>query len=117
MEIKRVNKSISLDNNESQHQERNRYEPLFKYLNETSDGGYKIPSKEEVKSMINQINNFLKEQNTSIQYEYHEKLEEYFVKVVDRSTNKVVREIPPKKLLDLYAYIKEKLGLIIDKKA
>lgn len=118
MEIKRVHKFTSLSNNESQHQERKRYDPIhLKPISKASKEEGEIPTKEEVKEIIKEINAFLKKHETSVQYEYHEKLNEYFVKIVDKGTNEIIREIPPKKLLDLYAYMKEKVGLIIDKKA
>ena len=117
MEIKRVSQSTPSTNNERYHHEKKKYEPQFQYLNKPSQKEGKIPSKEEVKQMVELINKFLKSQKTSVQYEFHENLNEYYVKVVDSDTNELVREIPPKKLLDLYAYTKEKIGLILDKKA
>ena len=45
----------------------------------------------------------------------HEKLGEYYVKVVDNRTEEVVREIPPKEWLDFYAAMAEFMGLIVDK--
>ncbi len=44
----------------------------------------------------------------------HEKLHEYYVTVVDAKTNETVKEIPPKKLLDIYAVMLESIGLIVD---
>ncbi|MGM0876465.1 MAG: flagellar protein FlaG [Bacillota bacterium] len=73
-------------------------------------------TKEELEKVINSINEFLQPSNTHIKFELHEKLNEYYVKVVDNHTQEVVREIPSKKWLDIYASMTEFLGLIIDKK-
>ncbi|MDQ0214913.1 flagellar protein FlaG [Oikeobacillus pervagus] len=73
-------------------------------------------SKEKVDKVINSMNEFLKPSNTHLKFEFHEKLQEYYVAIVDDQTNEVIKEIPPKKLLDLYASMTEYLGLLVDKK-
>lgn len=72
--------------------------------------------KEKLKEMTNSMNELLKPVHTSLKFEFHDKLEEYYVAIVDDSTEEVIREIPPKKMLDLYASIAESLGFIIDHK-
>ncbi|SER81385.1 flagellar protein FlaG [Gracilibacillus ureilyticus] len=73
-------------------------------------------SKENAKSMVDGLNSFLEPTNTNIRYEYHEKLERYYVTVVNSDTDEVVKEIPPKKLLDVYAGMAELMGFIVDEK-
>ncbi|WP_226670810.1 flagellar protein FlaG [Metabacillus litoralis] len=73
-------------------------------------------TKDEIRLMMNNMNAFLKPSNTHIKFELHEELNEYYVKVVDDYTKEVIREIPSKKWLDIYASMTEFLGLIIDKK-
>jgi len=46
----------------------------------------------------------------------HEKLGEYYVQIIDEETKEVIREVPPKKMLDLYAAMAERIGLIINEK-
>ncbi len=72
--------------------------------------------KEEIEKAVNSINEFLQPANTSIQFQLHEKLNEYYVTVVDSQTKEIVREIPSKKMLDLYAALTEFLGFVVDKK-
>lgn len=38
------------------------------------------------------------------------------LEVIDLETNEVIKEIPPKKLLDLAAGIREMIGLLLDEK-
>ena len=38
------------------------------------------------------------------------------IKVIDRNTDKVIREIPPEEIQRLIARIKETIGLLVDKK-
>ena len=48
------------------------------------------------------------------EFSIHEKTKEIMVKVVDTDTKEVLKEIPPKKLLDIMASICEFAGLFID---
>ncbi|WP_071435485.1 flagellar protein FlaG [Bacillus kwashiorkori] len=73
-------------------------------------------SKEQVEEMVKGLNDFLNPVQTSLKFEFHEKLNEYYVTVVDDTTKEVIKEIPPKKMLDLYAAMAEMLGVIVDKK-
>ncbi|OAS85815.1 MULTISPECIES: flagellar protein FlaG [Metabacillus] len=76
----------------------------------------KSPSKEEMERVIDGINEVLQPANTHIKFELHEKLNEYYVTVVDNNTNEIVREIPSKKWLDIYTAMTDFVGLIVDKK-
>ncbi|PLS17895.1 flagellar biosynthesis protein FlaG [Bacillus sp. M6-12] len=73
-------------------------------------------SKEEAEHVVKGMNEFLTPKMTSLNFELHEKLDRYYVEVVDVETKKVIREIPSKELLDVYAKMTEYLGLFIDKK-
>jgi flagellar protein FlaG len=72
--------------------------------------------KEKLEEVVKGLNEFLQPSHTSIKFELHDELKEYYVQIVDERTNEVIREIPPKKLLDMYAAMMEFVGLIVDKK-
>ncbi|MEH7107193.1 MULTISPECIES: flagellar protein FlaG [Bacillaceae] len=74
-------------------------------------------TKEKTEKVINSLNDFLKASTTHLKFQYHEELQKYYVAIVDDQTNEVVKEIPPKKLLDMYAAMEDYLGLLVDKKA
>jgi len=74
------------------------------------------PSKEQLEKAVKGINDFIESSSTHIQFKLHEKLNEYYVTVVDNDTKEIVREIPSKKVLDVYAAMTEFIGLIVDKK-
>jgi flagellar protein FlaG len=73
-------------------------------------------SKEQLNNAVKSLNEFLKPPHTSLKFEIHDKLNEYYVTIVDDVTKEVVREIPSKKLLDMHAAMKEFIGLLFDKK-
>jgi flagellar protein FlaG len=77
----------------------------------------KQQAKDTTEKVVNSMNEFLKASNTHLKFEFHEELQEYYVAIIDERTNEVVKEIPSKKLLDMYAAMTEYVGLMIDKKA
>ncbi|WP_342744356.1 flagellar protein FlaG [Oceanobacillus rekensis] len=40
----------------------------------------------------------------------------YYVTVIDSNTREVIKEIPPKKMLDMYAEMADFMGMLVDKK-
>lgn len=75
-----------------------------------------ILPKEKIQEVIESMNNFLEPTKTTLQFKLHEELNEYYVKVVNEQTDEVIREIPSKKLMDIYAAMAEYLGVLFDKK-
>ncbi|MFC5467068.1 flagellar protein FlaG [Lederbergia graminis] len=74
-------------------------------------------AKENVRNVVNSMNDFLvASPNTHLKFEFHEQLDEYYVTLINEETKEVVREIPPKKMLDMFAAMTEFLGLMVDKK-
>ncbi|MEH7308901.1 flagellar protein FlaG [Neobacillus drentensis] len=73
-------------------------------------------TKEKTEKVMNSMNEFLKASNTHLKFQFHDELKEYYVTLVDDQTNEVVKEIPSKKLLDMYAAMTDYLGLLVDKK-
>ncbi|WP_456273263.1 flagellar protein FlaG [Bacillus sp. AK031] len=72
--------------------------------------------KEKLDSVVRGMNEFLSSSNTHLKFEFHEKLKDYYVTIIDDTTKEVVKEIPSKKVLDMHAAMKEFIGLMIDKK-
>lgn len=72
----------------------------------------------EVKKAVDKINKFLQGEVTHVQYERHDVLKNQFViRIINNETNEVIKEIPPKKILDMVAELYKLAGIIVDKKA
>ena len=69
-----------------------------------------------VTEAIEKMNDFLSPTRRNLKFELHDKLERYYVSVVDSNTDEVIKEIPPKKFLDMYAAMAEYMGILVDKK-
>src|SRR5699024_5538612 len=64
-------------------------------------------NKENVTEAIGKMNDFFSPTRRNLKFEFHDKLERYYVSVVDSNTDEVIKEIPPKKFLDMYAAMAE----------
>jgi flagellar protein FlaG len=73
-------------------------------------------SPEKVKKAVNEINKKIRPTHTSCQFSYHEETNRISIKVIDDETEKVIREIPPEKTLDMIAKTLELEGILVDEK-
>ena len=72
--------------------------------------------KEKLKQAIKTVNDFLEINQNASKFVLHDGLDRYFVQVVNTQTDEVVKEIPPKKLLDAFYEMQKLLGMIVDEK-
>lgn len=74
-------------------------------------------TKEMVQNRVEGMNEFLEPTTTAVKFLLHEDLNEYYVQVINPLTDEVLKEIPNKKFLDMYASMTELMGLIVDEKS
>ncbi len=70
-----------------------------------------------VQEAVDEINGVLDYMNDRLEFSVHEATNRVMVKVLDRQTDEVIREIPPEQMLDLLAKLQELVGLLVDKRA
>ena len=74
-------------------------------------------SLDELKQIVDKMQGQLDSMNVSLQFAvYGHKDDKVAVKVVDRETGKVIREIPPKEIQALQDKMSELVGMIFDYK-
>ncbi|MEW4327903.1 flagellar protein FlaG [Rossellomorea marisflavi] len=73
-------------------------------------------NKDELYTVVDELNRFVSTSNTHLKFEFHDQLQEYYVTIVDDVTRDVVKEIPAKKMLDIFASMREYTGILVDKK-
>ena len=74
-----------------------------------------MPSAEEIQQDLDVINAQLETMNRSLQFSIDEELKDVVVKIVDKETGEIVRQIPPDEVLRLREHFKEMVGLILEK--
>ncbi|WP_338083484.1 flagellar protein FlaG [Fictibacillus nanhaiensis] len=99
-----------------------RSEPVLKSQNQQDSTPqaeapvYVKPTREKLEKVIEAMNDMLKPVHTSSKFVLHEKLNDYYVQVVDEVTQEIVKEIPNRKFLDMYAEMIDFMGIFVDKK-
>lgn len=79
--------------------------------------GINIPvSEEQVIKAIDRAIKALEGTSTRLDFSIHEKTKHIMVKVLDKDTGEVIREIPPERSLDFLAKVWEMAGILIDEK-
>lgn len=79
------------------------------------DNEQQLPA-DKARQVTDSMNTFLESANTQLRFKFHDKLNEYYVTIVDSNTDEVIREIPSKKLMDIHAAMREFVGLLVDRK-
>lgn len=70
----------------------------------------------EIKDAIDKLEKTSSIFNKRIRLYVNKKINRIVIKVIDRNTDKVIREIPPEEIQKLIARISETIGLLVDKK-
>ncbi|MGE5328833.1 MAG: flagellar protein FlaG [Deltaproteobacteria bacterium] len=65
---------------------------------------------------IEKANKAIEGARTEFKFSIHDKTHEISVKVLDKDSGEVIREIPPEKVLDMVARMWEMAGIIVDEK-
>lgn len=74
----------------------------------------KDPSEKTIDSVISEVNNKLSQ--TRCEYSYDEDTRRVAIKVFDKESEELIREVPPEKSLELLKKFREMVGIIVDEK-
>jgi flagellar protein FlaG len=70
--------------------------------------------KDQIKKAVDEINK--KANNSEAIFGIHEATNRVTIKLVDKETKEVIKELPPEKTLDMIAKVWEMAGLLVDEK-
>lgn len=73
--------------------------------------------KEDIEKLTENLNHLMDSFNVSTRFSVHEVTKDIMVRVYNSKTNETIREIPPKKIIDMVARMMELVGLLTDEKA
>ena len=74
----------------------------------------KEASQEQIKKAVSEINRAA--MGTEAVFGIHEATNRVTIKIVDKNTKEVIKELPPEKTLDLIAKAWEMAGILVDEK-
>lgn len=75
------------------------------------------PTTQAVQTAVNKLNEFMEYSQRNSKFIFHEDLERYYVEVVDTQSQEIIKEVPPKELLDAYYEMQKLAGKIFDTQA
>lgn len=75
------------------------------------------PTEQAYQTAVNKMNEFMEHTQRNSKFIFHSDLERYYVEVVDAQSQEVIKEVPPKELLDAYYEMQKLAGKIFDTQA
>jgi flagellar protein FlaG len=75
-----------------------------------------MPGQDTLMRATESVNKHIEMTNRYLDMSVHEKTQRIIVKVVDKETGDIVREIPPEETLDFLAKVLEQAGIFVDTK-
>ncbi len=76
--------------------------------------GEQAASNEQIKKAVEQLNKNMS--HSEAVFGIHEATNRVTIKIVDKDTHKVIKELPPEKTLDMIAKVWELAGILVDEK-
>lgn len=75
------------------------------------------PDRETIKKTVEKLNKISEGLGHRLSFDLYDVTDEFYSKVIDRRTNKVVKLLPPKEVLEFHRKLQEALGAMIDETA
>ena len=82
---------------------------------EVADAGTKIDSKEQVQSLVDQLNKAMAPMNTSLRFGVDSQ-DIFYVSVIESETSKMIRRFPAEQAMDFLPKMQEVTGILFDSK-
>ncbi len=73
-------------------------------------------SVEELQEAVESLNQTVDAVDRALEFDIHQDTNRILVRVVDKATEEVIREVPPERVLDLMAELRKLVGLLVDEK-
>ena len=80
----------------------------------TNDARQNQPSNEQIRQAVDKLNKSMP--NSEAVFGIHEATNRVTIKIIDKKTKKVIKELPPEKTLDMIAKVWEMAGILVDEK-
>lgn len=107
----------AVESDENIHQSINQNLYKISLPNDATSGTDKKITEKDVKKSVDKFNKLLEDKPTHLEYQIYGKFNDIVVSVVDDESKKIVREIPPKDIIDMIDKFCEMAGIFLDKRA
>jgi len=75
------------------------------------------PNEEDMQQMMKDLNELMSRINCNLEFSYHKEVNVMSVKMIDKATNEVIKELPPEEMIDNMIQAKDWIGAFLDKNA
>ena len=75
------------------------------------------PNEEDMQQMMKELNELMSRINCNLEFSYHKEVNVMSVKMIDKATNEVIKELPPEEMIDNMIQAKDWIGAFLDKNA
>ncbi|KRQ87067.1 flagellar protein FlaG [Caloramator mitchellensis] len=72
-------------------------------------------NRKDIEKAVEKANEYLSN-TTHLKFEIHEKTNDVMIKIINDKTGEILKEIPPKKIIDMIASMMEVFGIFVDEK-
>ncbi len=83
---------------------------------ESRDSGMFLVSEREVRDVVEDVQQYLQQHNIRLSFELHDKTGDLVVRVLDKDSGEVIRQIPPEEMLKLREKLEELTGVLLNGK-
>lgn len=83
--------------------------------NNSQAGENRYPTNEQIKKAVEQMNKNMISHSEAV-FGIHEGTNRVTIKIVDKNTKEVIKELPPEKTLDMIAKVWEMAGILVDER-
>ena len=77
---------------------------------------YKELDEHQLKEIEKELNNVSTSLNFDLNFQIHKDSGKIFVKIIDKNTHKIIKEIPPESTLDFLSKFEKMLGVLFDRR-
>ena len=84
--------------------------------NQKDDEDKKLDEK-SVSYITKELNELMSRINCNLEFSYHKEVNVMSVKMIDKATNEVIKELPPEEMIDNMIQAKDWIGAFLDKNA
>ena len=75
------------------------------------------PNEEDMQQMMKELNELMSRINCNLEFSYHKEVNVMSVKMIDKVTQEVIKELPPEEMIDNMIQAKDWIGAFLDKNA
>lgn len=83
---------------------------------EASNSGMDFVSRKDVQNVVEDVQQYLLQHSIRLSFEIHDKTGDLVVRVLDKDTGEIIRQIPPQEMLKLREKLEELTGVLLNGK-